>query len=67
MRWVRAATDYTQRTGQDGMEMSPYQLAFAQRVMEVRDKGKRHELAMIVHHAIAAGNGAKVNWEEVLS
>ena len=66
MRWARAATEYTQRTGQSGVDLSPHQLAFAQKMLEARDREKRREQAAIMSAAVAQGNGAKVDWDKLL-
>ena len=63
MRLARAATDYTQRTGQNGFDLSPLQLQFAMRVLNERDRIAWKDSARAVEHGAASANGAKVDWE----
>lgn len=65
MRLARSATDYTQRTGINGFDLSPYQLAFAQRVLDERDRLEWKDTARSVEIGSAAAHGAKVEWEKI--
>lgn len=55
MYLVRAAVDFTNRTGRDGLEMSPHQLLFAMKVMRDADKTAKQLAAL----STAAGMGSK--------
>lgn len=59
---MRGAVEYRQRTGIDGLSLSPMQLAFGLKVLEGREKEKMRELGQVVQLAVAGANGAKVDW-----
>lgn len=61
MYLVRAAVEFTIRTGRDGLEMSPHQLLFAVKVLRDADRTGL-QLAAV---STAAGMGSKEAAEAV--
>ena len=57
---VKLAVDYTNRTGRDGLAMSPLRLQFAIRVLRDQDRRQRIDIAEAVATAMS---GKEEHWK----
>lgn len=56
---VKAAIDYTNRTGIDGMRLSPLQLEMRMRVLREQERRERLDMARAVAAAMTADDKAR--------
>lgn len=56
------AVDYTNRTGRDGLAMSPLQLMFAMRVLRDQERKERLDMAAAVATAMS---GKEEAWKDL--